>query len=147
MACTLQTDSDQWLQLLGADPALRECIAQVFGVIDLEITDNTLTEISLFISLLQNELARLVGIIDIRLEQNICVQLIIDALDNLISPTPETNALLADMQARQQAILDEVLELQTAASSMPGQIAQQELLKLELECQKANAAFFKGLTG
>jgi hypothetical protein len=146
MACTLQTDSDQWLALFGADEALRQCVAEVFGVIDVQITDNTLTEISLFIGLLQSELARLLVVIDITLAHDACIQVIINALAALGAPTSETNALLADMQARALAVQEQLIELQTAATLMPLQILQQELLKLELECQKANSEFFNNVT-
>ena len=146
MACTLQTDSEQWLELFGADPNLKQCFREIFGVISLEITDDTLTELSLLINLLQGQLALILSQLNFQNGQDACAQVIIDALTALASPTPETDSMLADIQARQLAIQADLAELQSSASTLPGQIVQRELLKIELECQKANAEFFNNLT-
>jgi hypothetical protein len=149
MACTLQTDSDQWLALMGANPALRDCIAEVFGIIDVEITVDALAEIDALLFELQAYLDRLTIQLDLLVGQLVCVDLIISSLGALplIQQTPETAALLADMTARKVVLEAQKIELLAtlAPTALPAQIANTIALQEEMLCQKANAEFFGGL--
>lgn len=151
MACTLQTDSDQWLALMGASPALRDCIAEVFGIIDVEITETAIDEVNALLLELQAYLDRLTIQLSLVVDQLVCVDLIISTLGGLplLQQTPATNALLADMTARKIVLDGQKIELQAtlAPPALPAQIASTLALQEEMLCQKANAAFFKSLTG
>lgn len=151
MACTLQTDSDQWLALMGANPALRDCIAEVFGIIDVEITDTVLDELDALLAELASYQIRLEVQLDGIIDQLVCVNLIASTLSALplLQQTPETAALVADMTARGVLLNAQKIELEATLNpaALPAQIAQMGLAKLEMECQKANAAFFNNLSG
>jgi hypothetical protein len=151
MACTLQTDSDQWLALMGANPALRDCIADVFGIVDAEITEDALAEVNELLAQLEAYLGKLTVQLDVVVDQLVCVDLLISTLSGLplIQQTPETNALLSDMSARKVVLDAQKIELQAtlAPSALPAQIANTLALSEEMLCQKANAAFFNSLTG
>lgn len=149
MACTLQTNSDYWLAVFGADPALRQCVADVFGIIDVEITADIIGEAEAFVGVLNDYLGTLQLQLDVLLPQVACVNLIVNRLSALVNPPPEALALLADMTARGVLLNEQQLELE--ASLSPAQIPSQVILAVatvaEMECQKANAQFFKTVTG
>lgn len=149
MPCTLQTNSDYWLAVMGADPSLRDCIAEVFGIIDAEITTDAIEEAAAFVTSLTDYQVTLQAQLDTLLPQIACVDLIINRLSGFVSPPPDATALLADMTAR-KAVLDlQRLELEAslAPGQLPAQLVQSVAAVAEMECQKANAQFFKTLTG
>lgn len=147
MTCTLQTDSGQWLALMGADPALRDCIADVFGIVGAEITVEVLAEIQTLINELLAYQVRLQFQLDGINGQLICVDLTISTLTALAFPTLETNALKADMLLRKTSLEAVKIELETTLlpANLPAQIANTLTLQQEMLCQKANAEFFLGL--
>lgn len=149
MACTLQTDSDQWLALMGADPALRDCIAEVFGIIGAEITVDALAEVAALVAQLEAYQVRLEAQLGGLLGQLICVDLTISTLTALAFPTSETNALKADMIVRKAALEAQKIELETTLlpTNLPQQVINTAALLEEMGCQKANSDFFLGLIG
>lgn len=145
MACTLQTDSDQWLALMGADPVLRQCLEDVFGSINAQITLDVFSQIDILIAQMGGYLNRLIDELSLIFNESACVQVIIDAMIALPFPTSETVALKNDMIARKLALQAQMIELQATIAVLPAEITKQLAIKEELVCQKANAEFFMEL--
>lgn len=145
MPCESISDVAEWKNRL-LDPELRACMRKLMEIIDIEITSELLDFAQHLIDL-ANDLVRQRSVrISFLLEQDACIQVVMDQLGSALSP--EVNKLKNMMMERKAALDAERAALALSIhpeQGLPKQIEMLERIKTEMECQKANAEFFLGI--